>query len=382
MKRIYFKGLNEIRSLAALSVLFHHIELYKYRDNIESLYNTRFLNFISALGKNGVFVFFVLSGFLITYLLLAEKTKMQSINMKKFYIRRILRIWPLYYLVIFLSFLIVPYFSLNIAAFEKEKHYYSLILQLDNHFYPTLLLFLLFLPNLAVSLKKYVVGASQAWSVGVEEQFYLIWPQIIQRISKKYLIFFLLAISVLPYWSKLSKLIVPGSEKYIEIMATFFPIHFMAIGGVASYLLFYFPDKIQKIRNNKLLFFFNTLMLILFLFLPLNKIILGFIVALELLFVTEEKFKFNLRNKILDKIGKISYGVYMYHPLVMYFVFTFVHSVLDIQKEGIFYHIVIYFLVVAITLLISQFSYSYFEKKFVSYKNKKYTVIPSGQKEE
>jgi peptidoglycan/LPS O-acetylase OafA/YrhL len=97
LNKIYFKGLNEIRAIAALAVLFHHVELYKYRGNIFSLYNTPLNPFIKSLGKNGVYLFFVLSGFLITYLLLTEKSVFNKIDIKKFYIRRMLRIWPLYY---------------------------------------------------------------------------------------------------------------------------------------------------------------------------------------------------------------------------------------------------------------------------------------------
>ena len=64
MKKIYFKGLSELRAIAALFVIFHHIELYKHRDGLLSLYDS-FLNyFISHLGKNGVYIFFVLSGLL------------------------------------------------------------------------------------------------------------------------------------------------------------------------------------------------------------------------------------------------------------------------------------------------------------------------------
>ena len=120
MTKIYFKGLAEIRALAAFFVIFHHIELYKHRDGLTSLYDTPLSYFIDALGKNGVYIFFVLSGFLITYLLLVEKKINTRINIRKFYFRRILRIWPLYYLIILISFTIIPFLANNFIAFSKR----------------------------------------------------------------------------------------------------------------------------------------------------------------------------------------------------------------------------------------------------------------------
>ena len=67
------------------------------------------MNFrILSLGQLGVSLFFVLSGFLITYLLLAEQDIYGSISVKKFYSRRILRIWPLYYLIVTLGLFVLP----------------------------------------------------------------------------------------------------------------------------------------------------------------------------------------------------------------------------------------------------------------------------------
>ena len=82
MNRVYFKGLAEIRALAALFVIFHHLELYKHRNAISSLYDTPVNYFISHLGKNGVYIFFILSGFLITYLLLTEKKLNKKIDIR------------------------------------------------------------------------------------------------------------------------------------------------------------------------------------------------------------------------------------------------------------------------------------------------------------
>jgi peptidoglycan/LPS O-acetylase OafA/YrhL len=99
---IYFPGLNSLRFLAASAVVFHHVEQYKSWKGLPNIWGTDGVlgAFIDALGHKAVSLFFVLSGFLITYLLLAEVAKTGTVSLRKFYIRRILRIWPLYYIIV------------------------------------------------------------------------------------------------------------------------------------------------------------------------------------------------------------------------------------------------------------------------------------------
>ncbi len=99
MKR-YFEGLNTLRAIAALVVVVSHIELIKMENKLSNYFDT------VPDGHIGVVLFFVLSGFLITFLLVEEQNKYGKINFKNFYLRRILRIWPLYYLILFLSFVL------------------------------------------------------------------------------------------------------------------------------------------------------------------------------------------------------------------------------------------------------------------------------------
>ncbi len=379
MKIIYFKGLNEIRALAALAVLWHHVELYKRREGTQTLLNTPMKTFIDHLGANGVAVFFVLSGFLITYLLLVEKERFSKIDLKKFYLRRILRIWPLYYFIVFLSFAVLPFVAQNWKPMQQETSYYVLILESTRTDAPLLLLFLLFLPNVALRFYNPVVGASQSWSVGVEEQFYILWPQLLQRLSKKMLLpVFIFIAAIYPYCDRLARLISPEWEKSVKVITSLLPINFMATGAIAALLLHNCPKKIRIVLHNPICFIFNTCLLIGFLFFPVNKVVFSFVVALQILFIVQEHFKFNLRNRWISKIGDLSYGVYMYHPMVMFTVFSLVHHVLPIEKNTPEYQFVVYFGVIALTLCISHLSYVYFEKKFIAFKNKKFTVVGSN----
>ena len=105
--RVYFPGLNGIRFLAALAVMICHMEMTKHWFHEPNIYTVSFVG--GVLGDIGVILFFVLSGFLITYLLLQEQQDLGTIKIKQFYIRRILRIWPLYYMVILLGLFVLPF---------------------------------------------------------------------------------------------------------------------------------------------------------------------------------------------------------------------------------------------------------------------------------
>ena len=119
----------------------------------------------------GVELFFVLSGFLITGILLDGKAQMAAgaspfWMLRQFYIRRFLRIFPVYYAMVFLGYLI------GLAGFTE-----------------TLGWNLVYLTNLYIVMKGTWIGAaSHLWTLSVEEQFYLIWPWIVLFVRKRYLL--------------------------------------------------------------------------------------------------------------------------------------------------------------------------------------------------
>jgi len=191
--KIFFNGLNELRALAALAVIWHHIELFKNRDALTSLFNLdMFSYFIDKVGKNGVYLFFVLSGFLITFLLLKEKERYNTILFKKFFLRRIFRIWPLYYTIVIIGFVLIPFLAYSFDIFKSAPYYFKIISDPNNYSLDSVLLYIFFLPNVALSCGKAVAGSSHAWSVGVEEQFYILWPILIFAFSRKKIIWFFL----------------------------------------------------------------------------------------------------------------------------------------------------------------------------------------------
>lgn len=148
MKKIYFQGLNEVRAIAALSVFVYHVECNKRIRQIPNMFNTSLKDSFNILGASGVHVFFVLSGFLITYLLLREKETFQKIDLKKFFARRMLRIWPLYYVIILFSFLVIPPAIESFRFLQTSPYFNGILEAFWEHPYKLFLLYMVFLPNL------------------------------------------------------------------------------------------------------------------------------------------------------------------------------------------------------------------------------------------
>ena len=178
---IYLPGLNGVRFIAALMVIIAHLERFKQKAELPNVFDNAI---ISKLGSQGVGIFFVLSGFLITYLLLREKEKFGRIDIKKFYIRRILRIWPLYYLILILGFFVLPY------LFSPE--YFTPI---HPDIGTKLFLGSFLLSNVLFLVFGHIFMIGPLWSVGTEEQYYLVWPTLINKVSSKHILRSLLLIT-------------------------------------------------------------------------------------------------------------------------------------------------------------------------------------------
>jgi peptidoglycan/LPS O-acetylase OafA/YrhL len=392
-KKIFFNGLNELRAFAALAVIFHHIELFKSRDHLSSLFDTSFFSyFIGTVGKNGVHLFFVLSGFLITYLLLKEKEKHQTILFKKFFLRRIFRIWPLYYLIVLIGFLLIPFLAHNFTIFERVPYYYELISNPENYSFNAILLYLLILPNIALSYDFLIAGCSQAWSIGVEEQFYILWPLLIFVFSRRIIVWvftILLLFFIFSY-----AFIQPDSFHLLSKDATFaemllpriyalikiFPFEFMTIGAIGGYLYAYDKEKVNDFLKSKFIYVSVVVFVFAFLFFSLfipyfQSIILGFLFLFLILITISEENSIVFRNKPLSYLGKISYGIYMYHPFVMFLIFPFANTYFKDNDSTLYYNLFVYSFVFCITILLSHFSYKYFESVFIKIKDIKYKSL-------
>ncbi|AFM03732.1 putative acyltransferase [Bernardetia litoralis DSM 6794] len=354
--RVFFPNLDGLRFIAALMVLMPHIEQIKSLLNLEYSYKFYPVEF----GKLGVALFFVLSGYLITYLLLVEEDIYKNISIKKFYLRRIFRIWPLYYLVVLLSFFVFPHISfLDIGMYNEQ-----------NLSDKNIILYLLFLPNIAIG----VPFISQTWSIGVEEQFYLIWPVLMKYIKNKYILF----ISVfLAYFAILLLLEKFSIYPKIQALLYWFKIDCMAIGGFFALLLFnksnllllLYSKSVQIITYCLILGLLITKTFIQIIHFEVFSILFG-IVILNL--SSNEKTILNIEGKLINYLGRISYGIYMYHVI----------AIVIVLKLLVFLNIsnilLQYLLSIILTIVISSISYTFFEKYFINIK-RKFSRVTSGE---
>jgi len=375
-KHIFFGGLNELRAIAAFAVILHHIELFKHRDKMDSLFGSKYTAyFIEHLGKNGVHLFFVLSGFLITYLLLSEKKKNSRIDFKKFYLRRIFRIWPLYYIIILISFLLIPALVNSFQIFSITPSYYNRIIDPSNYDLKAILLYALFLPNFALHAGKVIVGASQSWSVGVEEQFYIVWPIIVSFITRKLIaaVFGSILIAFI-----ITNLQFPNS--LLGTLAAVIPFEFMAIGALGGYFYSEYSGAITQYTKSKSIYI-AVLLLIGFLIaapvftLYVQNIILGFVFLLFILVSINQSNPITFKSKYFSYLGNISYGIYMYHPFVMFLLFPVFYKILAFYNNIFVFNIGIYIGIPALTVFISYISFTYIEKRFIKIKDSKFKTL-------
>lgn len=362
MKKVYFPNINGLRFIAALLVIIHHTEQIK---DILGLSNYWSTPIIRSIGGLGVLLFFVLSGFLITFLLLDEESTTGTISIKKFYIRRILRIWPLYYLILILGFFVYP----HIPFLQMGDLGDNIFVEFKTKF----LLFLFILPNLALSRYSPIPYISQSWSIGVEEQFYLVWPLLMKNIKKKLVLFIFIIlvyflISVFLNFNTLTLGLPKGFWITLKSFWSTFSINSMAIGAFFAFISFKKYDFILKILYAKFTQIVTYCILI-------AMIIFGFIVPFVIRDVyavlfgivilnlaTNNGSILNMENDILNYLGKISYGLYMFHPIVIVLVIkSFV--LFGMTSNAIYYPFIVLFTIVA-----SGFSYFLIESRFLKLK--------------
>jgi peptidoglycan/LPS O-acetylase OafA/YrhL len=178
-------GLDGLRFFSFLIVVINHV--YAYLEYYGFPHHKP--PYVISIGVFAIQYFFAGSGFLITYILFAEKENTGTFHLGRFYMRRILRIWPGYYVLLLLTYLLVY----NIDFFILPSLYSTMLpLRMD-----TMLLYFLFLPQI-ITFFNYAPGAylGHTYTIGIEEQFYGIWA-LVFKFFYRYFITILVALFVL-----------------------------------------------------------------------------------------------------------------------------------------------------------------------------------------
>ena len=306
----YVKQFDGLRAVAVLMVIVSH-----WFPNLS-------INKI-GLGAIGVDIFFVLSGFLISRILITEKIKYENspnnysrLNaIKNFIIRRSLRIFPVYYLLLFLLIFFNKFLPNPIA---QDWPWYFLYIQ-----------------NILFYINQSWPGGklSHLWSLAVEEQFYLIWPWVILFISQKWLFkvivfFFFIGIASVYFLSILNK----GYN--FDLLTSSFLQTFSA-GGILAY--FHIYNKHSFSKYNKVFMFLGLLACFHFIFINFgllesvidSRTIISIITVglISLILVNSEAIylRYILGNNPIVFIGKISYGIYLFHNFIPLLLNSFLH---------------------------------------------------------
>ncbi len=314
--------------MAAGAVLVHHFEMFKAEVDLPNAWGTPS---IASLGQQGVELFFVLSGFLITYLLMAEQESRGAISIRGFMLRRALRILPLYYLIVLIAFVAAP---LLVQA-GVSPHLGSTEFAIEwpvpvRDYWPTLGLFLAILPNIAFVLYQQVLFAGQCWSIGVEEQFYLLWPWLLRVAKPRRLVGLLLAVIAVKALMLLAAMQLHSAamEHGQRIGAAVRLLRFvkslrfedMAVGALGAYCLFHYRDMTLKSLVNPLTRWLAipTAIGVLIRGNEFPWLLAPVLYAMILIVVSAGNSKvLNLENPLFNYLGRISYGLYMYHPIAI-----------------------------------------------------------------
>ncbi len=378
--RIFFPNLDSLRFLAFLLVFFQH-GLYNAFKSFEgeSYLSDRLINFFLLGGGTGVQIFFVLSGFLITYLLLNELKTAGSIDLKKFYIRRTLRIWPLYYATVFFAFIIYPYLKsfigIDSALCSRPWYYFTFLANFDSiHISQTC-------PGHSAMTQGIV------WSVSIEEQFYIFWPLLFKLLpsSKHRLIFPSVIFACIAFR------IYAEGEQWVLHFHTFAVMGDLAIGGFFAYLTIHnqkFLSRVKELRRKTIAFCY-LLIFACYFFQDLIFVFPGAKIFDRLIFdffwafiIMEQCFAKNTlyplgRNQHFSNLGKISYGLYMLHPIGI-LITDIALRVLRIDNNSFIILLTGGFVSLGLSILIAKLSYKWLESPFLKLKDR-FAIVKTGR---
>jgi peptidoglycan/LPS O-acetylase OafA/YrhL len=354
----HIRALDGLRGIAITLVLVAHFVPYRHTSTILG----RLVNGVAGIGWAGVSLFFVLSGFLITGILCDSKNgKHYLLN---FFARRILRVFPLYYLMVFLCILVLPHFHATATARPTQDTW----------------MYWIYLSNYHESFHP---GSTDGWlgplwSLCVEEHFYLLWPFIILLCRQAKAIQLSIACVFLSAIAR--ALFIIHHNSHAPYLLTPCRIDDLALGSLVALL------RRTSYYTTYILPLFRPLLMIsgclatgvtiwrhAIIWDPIMQLaglpLFGIFFSSLLVFTVEpgmaHKWKFFLEIKPLQIFGKYSYGIYVLHPAVSALMFRFSVFPPFFARAN---DLVNALLLVSLSLGAAYLSWNIYESKFLSLK--------------
>ena len=346
---VQFRGLDILRCCAALAIVIYHSTL-----NLKDLISKAPAALLHNLPV-GVDFFFLISGFLITYLLLAEKERAGTISLGRFYLRRALRIFPLYYAIIGIAWWV--------------HHETTPEIDIDS--------FLYFFGNFWIIDHSWTVATlNPLWSLSIEEQFYLVIPLLVLLIPTRRLPLLFGSIVVLSLAFRAYNTITAPNWMVIYCH-TLSRCDVLALGGWLAWRHFTQPIRLQLPRWTLWVALFY-LALLLTTIDAADYTSLNFAVFKKHLYLLPLTFIFcfvlfnnpdepvavpGIIGRAANYLGKISYGLYMYHSPIIFMLGDYP----ELYNNNLF---ILPFVVLLLTIVVAALSYELFEKQILRLKRR------------
>jgi len=368
-KRIYFNNLDILRFLAAYMIVLLHA-FFGWKSHFKGIKALTGLApdtvaVIERVLENftiGVDIFFLISGFLLTYLLLVEREKTGKVNVLRFYIRRAFRIWPLYFLMLVLGPLMTFFFK------EQEPDYLY-------HFF--------FAGNFdLIKNGTKSIATDHLWSICIEEHYYLICPLLIGFVPLKRLPETMIFICFLCFLFRAKVSLDNPNVGNIIYVHTLSRIDVLALGSLFGYLFYYKKLVFNHPLSIRLMVYACFFLLFLnvnynqadnFFYATIKKYLFVGAVAYwmgNFLFHPNSILAVK-KTTIFHSFGKVTYGLYMFNPVIIYLILKIFSAY---QMESFLVYILLFHAALA---LVCFLSYRFFEMPFLALKEK-YAVVKSG----
>ncbi len=357
----YLKGVNGFRTIFLIPVVLAHIvknlDLFGLNPYLLGIGENGTANTID-IGVFGLGIFFGISGFLITYLLRLEKVSKKKIAIKRFYIRRALRIFPMYYIqILFCLFL---YWIFNV---EYSKH--------------ALLIYGFYALNIPYVYGGVLPFLGHYWTLAVEEQFYLFWPwanrltnKNLTRLCWSLLIIFLATRTGLMWVS-------PGHTLLLVMDHPWFQC--MLIGSIFALYFLDHREELQRIATNQWVQGASWLLLVISSFnivrgnVPFDYELTTIAACILLVCQNSDKAWISLENRYFNYFGRLSYAIYITHNSIIFLCGRLIPWD-EIEIVPLRYVMVV-LVVISVSILIGHLCFTYIEKPFLRLKERKFTYI-------